>query len=470
MRRCVLSEIANRIRGNAEKFCTSDTFILFTAAICFIFYLTPVFYIGTGLLLLILIYCLFFMEDGRPVFAIAVFLCYTINQKFEPDELLTLIYAAIPFAVLVLCGFVYRGVKTVKKGATMGGLGWGICIVTLASVFSGLIAHFNWFYSALILICGAVAFMLYFLLRNNTDTGFKRFAVKCVFYMGILIALELLVFYLKAEDFWDTINRKDIYLGWGISNTAGMVLAISLPAGLYLSVKGKIPAAYMFASMVIFVALLFTFSRGNILFTLLLFPFMICYVFYRSKKRLPVVCAFVVGLCLVGIAVLVFRDKIYQIFKAMIEIGLDDRGRLELYKQAIQMFLANPIFGAGLEGKTFVYLAHNSVFQQLATGGLVAFFGMIPLYYQRYRTLLKRPTEFTVFACFSTLLFDLYGLMDINSYVLYLLFVILGLGVAAENEGDDAECVFSKLTVKEKYGFVTCGDAIAASVGRSDSN
>jgi hypothetical protein len=80
--------------------------------------------------------------------------------------------------------------------------------------------------------------------------------------------------------------------------------------------------------------------------------------------------------------------------------------------------------------------------------GIVGVIGFIPLYFQRYRLLLKNKSIFKLAVLFAVLSFEIYGLIDVMFTLLYLnLFVFLFLALS-ENEKPELR---QSIKLKQKF-------------------
>ena len=95
-------------------------------------------------------------------------------------------------------------------------------------------------------------------------------------------------------------------------------------------------------------------------------------------------------------------------------------GRIELYKAAIEAFLSSPITGIGT-ALTVVYDVtpwyHSTLFDTLASTGVVGLVMFIIHMFQKYRLLFKnRKDPFVFFVFIGFICSGLYGMIDVAYY------------------------------------------------------
>ena len=124
---------------------------------------------------------------------------------------------------------------------------------------------------------------------------------------------------------------------------------------------------------------------------------------------------------------LVLREKIADVFAKVLEQGLSDNGRFELWKRGIENFLCAPVFGKGLfgYGDTDVFIAanfiptmaHNTIVQLLSSMGIA---GTAAYGFYRVKTLLplfRKPT-FEKAVLYLPILLTL-GMSLLDNFVFY---------------------------------------------------
>ena len=281
---------------------------------------------------------------------------------------------------------------------------WGMLLLGLAYVLSGMgSAHYGEIWAKNIgfaLVQFACLFVPYLLFTALVDWEKARrdYFAWIGFFAGCVIALEIVNIYLAFNgDFISggSINdRWSIYLGWGMHNNIGAMLATTMPFAFYLACQYKRGYLFMLPAVGMMAALCLTVSRASILAGSLAFAASAALMILYSKNRRVNA---VVGLSLfaaAGVMVLIFREQLSNTFSILFEHGLlNDSGRFELYKNGLNVFYGDPILGEGFYPadmsifKNAYWFAgyeitdflpprwHNTVIQLLASCGILGLLG-----------------------------------------------------------------------------------------------
>ncbi|MFW5780529.1 MAG: O-antigen ligase family protein [Bacillota bacterium] len=266
--------------------------------------------------------------------------------------------------------------------------------------------------------------------EDKNPEAIIKLMVLVMFVSGLVITSQMIVYYIRLgsfESILDSVYHKSINVGWAGPNNVSPMLALCLPSSFYYAIK-KRNYGYWFIiiACIQYVLILSTLSRGTILFTTLALPFMLCYTMAKSENKLGT--GLVLSLCCAaGIALMAYYGpQLLDIINRMIGRGLDDSGRIELYKDALQVFKKYPLFGAGwdyrlgeMAGDGYTpYWYHSTPFQILANMGIVGavFFSLFSFwrYKNAFFTKKYRVAKYTIGA--GLLLFELYGFVDVNYF------------------------------------------------------
>ena len=182
------------------------------------------------------------------------------------------------------------------------------------------------------------------------------------------------------------LDRTKFFFGWGVTNTVGVSLAVLIPVIMYGAYKNRCGALYFIIATLTYVCVPFTLSRNALLASTAVY--VICVLIFclfgrkRSEFRFYTVCCVLVF----GAIMILAWSKIYPVFEDFFNRGIGDSGRFDIWRQAYEIFLKNPVFGAGfnglpnLDGAEIVepaffmpWMAHNTVFQLLCGMGIVGF-------------------------------------------------------------------------------------------------
>ena len=247
------------------------------------------------------------------------------------------------------------------------------------------------------------------------------------------------------------LNRGALYTGWGVYNNVGCIMAMCMPAPFYFAAQKKFGWLYVILGCVFFLGVVLTQSRGSILSAIAVLVLCGVAALIWAKKREKIGVAVVLGafVLAVGVGLAVKHDDTNILFSSLFKSGMNDSGRIEIYRSCWQDFLDAPFFGKGFyhtsgyvafdPGPFIPPRAHNTVFQLLASGGAFAF---LMYFWHRFTTVklcLYHPTAAKMFAflCVVSLLFT--SLLDCNFFNIgpgLLYSVLLVLAEGTDENGD----------------------------------
>ncbi len=206
-------------------------------------------------------------------------------------------------------------------------------------------------------------------------------------------------------------------------------LLMSMPFAFYLATKGRFSIFYFILGSLQYLALVFSFSRGGILFGNIIYPLVVIAAITLAKgERIRLLTAFVL---FIGITYAVFENWIIpvaDVYSAVVNrltISTQE-ARANLYRMAWSNFKAYPIFGTGLgfdtsahyNPKTMsMYWYHSTVFQVIGSLGIV---GIIAYFYQelvRLKVLVVGDLGFNLFVFIAMIGFSGYSLVNVGYFV-----------------------------------------------------
>lgn len=230
---------------------------------------------------------------------------------------------------------------------------------------------------------------LYYLLSgsvkwNQAPKEYLSWTGICVGY--VLIA-ELVGIYITQDVLVEgKILRENIFTGWGHYNSMGALFAMLIPLPFFLTDKGCARTAFAYMTAFLFwVALLFTCSRGSII---------VGTAVYAAGYVLSLACSryarrqwwiHLISILIPIAAVAYFREELRELFRRIIELGMNPGTRDKIYMEGLKQFRKFPVFGGSFfpvdyypyvwaDRTAFTDLFpprwHNTIVQLLATGGV----------------------------------------------------------------------------------------------------
>lgn len=212
-------------------------------------------------------------------------------------------------------------------------------------------------------------------------------------------------------------------LGNNLSNN----LLLSMPFAFYLATQGKNSVFYFVVGILQYFVMVMSMSRGGILFSSIVIPFLfiITLVIAKKKDRIKFLITTAVIAVIIAVVFFLWFQPIYDNLIGLLEVR-GNEARVNLYKLAWNNFLKHPIFGTGLAydpGLYYhpeamcIYWYHSTIFQILGSLGIV---GLIAYAYQeivRFFTLLEVKSRFNLYTLLSLGGFSAYSMVNVGYFV-----------------------------------------------------
>lgn len=415
-----------------RQFIHSIWYYVLVIAVTVIFHSLSLGIVGLGVLALLISAVLIVDDDFAPVMVTMGACVYVLNE-YPITDIYYIVFGAC--LALVLPSIAYFIYKNIKKGVrfSLGKYFLPLVLIVVAYSLGGIFSpYYNIGSFGFGVVISVVVLCCYLLLYNFNKSSFKDLAFHLISVVSIIIILEMWVDYFTSGDILALMQNKGVRVGVGEINLPAMTIGMWIPLLLAKGLNNKKDYLYVLTAVFALLNVVFTFSRGALLFTLIfgLVSLIIFYIKTEKKKNVSIT----VGSVLVVGAVLfaIFYSNIIGMLMHYIERGFDDTGRFELYQLAIQYFSEYPIFGVGWQVDTYSFIFsqfHSTPLQFLASMGVVGFLLMVPHYYQRYSTFLTKPNVYSMFLLMSVLICEGYGFIDQTctfsmSYIYIIIFML----------------------------------------------
>lgn len=432
-----------RIIKAFRAFLSSIWFVVLTAVIMVISNLFGLELLAFYFTLFSVLCIVLFAEDLRGVVPLALCDYMTISEKnnpashvqssifYSPAFKLQLIFIIVVLALALLARLVTKLMNGEKKSfpkLTIGFLALGV-----AYVLSGLFSpYYSWRTAVFGLVEIASLALFYFLFYYTVDwkNMDKRYLFFVLMIVGFGVFAEILGIYVRVLALDGSFSRGELVTGWGMYNNIGCVIAMCLPAPLYLAATQRHGWRYLLCGFILALALLMTQSRGSILFGGIVFLAGLVIVLVKSDKKERRLHLILIGvLAAVAIVVsVIFFEKISALFDSMPDHFFDNNGRNPIYKRGLEQFWGDPFFGVGFykcEGFRWGELPadaflparyHNTYIQLLASGGI---FAICCYLFHRIETLVvffKKPSREKTFLFLSIAALILTSIVDCHFF------------------------------------------------------
>lgn len=308
----------------------------------------------------------------------------------------------------------------------------------------------------IVVTAGVTMLVIYFVFSNKlcppSEVDFKKYFATCLLAAANLACLQLLYANLHILLYGNTEFVLPS-IGWANTNHIGYIILIAVPFCFYLMLKTRyVPYLIVELVFLIFCAIVSN-SDGSFGILIIFSPIM----FFAVYRKIPLVhfrkfhifCVVLLSALLACEIVVLFSDTvIISLQDELNSVISSDNGRTPLYNEAIRLFLLHPLMGTGighgfnndllLSSASGYY--HSTLYQLLASCGIVGIVVYLVYYVQRYRVLGKNYSDFSFFSVMSFLLFSIYSMVDCGEFNFILIYVTVTLAVCnyLNNKKDNA--------------------------------
>lgn len=381
---------------------------------------------------------LILFNDFKYIIPSVLFFIFSNNAGFSGDTIpIPLIICAVILILVMLIFFVrnkpnFKNIKSVR----------GIALLSI-SCFIPIFWHniipegkevFYFLYLAYFLYLFVYLFFASALNKNSF-----RMLVLTMGYLAILLASEcaLKVIELHNIDPSGNIFSYWYYLGWGLCNEAGIIMCMCLPFLFIVMIQTKniwkILYKLVFVGIII-IGMMFTGSRGTLLFGCIELALLLLWTIIFSKKRLLfIICTACAAVCgIIGIELLIGIKELFADFNTTFTDFFDAKGRYEIWQSGLNMWrkdFVSMTFGMGQVAEikylnsfngwadiNVVY--HSTIFHCMATMGNMGLGFLILHLIDKYKQAFKFNKDIMGLMVIGYTMVDLYGLID-NTYGMY---------------------------------------------------
>ena len=369
---------------------------------------------------------------------------YGKNDFSSPQAIAQLVTILVLAVVCLVTRVVFEIAVKGRNNKKYPILTTGYIALGLGYIMSGIFSHYDYLRSLLFALvqiaslCATYYFFFYTIdwSKRKVSDGAMVFTI-----IGLGMVLEVVGMYLKPDVIQKilqgTFTRSDLKSGWGVYNNVGGVMALLMPAPFYFACTKKRKWLYVLVASLLMLAVVLTQSRGAIVAGGVVYVACTVFTFVYSPKcdhkELAITFGSIYTTALVTIFLLYSGRVDDPVWNSMIDTGLDDSGRFQIYLTGLKQFLEAPFFGNGFycgEGLVFQYgqgtiptenyfippRYHNTVVQLLASCGVVGFAGYGYHRYQTVKLFVKKPAPHKTFLAMSLLAHILASLLDCHMF------------------------------------------------------
>ena len=437
-----------------KKFFYSDAYLAIIGILIIVAWYTKIPIIAFLPASILVMTALIVLDDFSPMLPIILY-APCIFQTKDPAPYWWQLVGAIPLVIGLVFHFVYYRPKRAKLRMVIPQL-----LIAAAMLLGGLGSISKEHYLGTLtynVMLGFLPLIFYVVMaiysKPNKYNDFAKYFAKVSVWYGILLGAEVIAMYImKSPDLNKLGAGFAIDLGWGIDNNVATILMIASPMAFYLATTDKHKVFYTVLGILNFAFTMITFSRGGILYGAVgaVLSGLIALKINSGKARLKIFIPMLITVVGLLTVYLIFMDPINTHLLKLINV--DDHGisgRDDLYREAVEVFKANPIFGAGLgfdgeyyaqpEGMYF-YWFHSTFFQILGCTGAVGLAAYAIYYVVRYAIVFRHfeRNTFAQFAFIGLLCFEAYSMMDTGTFIPYPIMVyVMLLTLCIEQTNDN---------------------------------
>ncbi len=456
VRSITLSPVFEKIR----TFMNSDiyTIVIFILASLAVIFKLEI--LGTMIFANIIMFSIAVCKNYMPAFqAMMLVICFTIRCKNSFDDFVKIWWLAIPMVLFFVMHFVFYGARLKKGACTMGILATSVAVTLggLGSISAKEYFSSNSLFYVFLLGFGMLILYLFFTAELNFENPeeiadkFTKAMMLVIFFLCVCIAEEYI-------DRIDEFLKKPGVLPFQWRNNASTMLMLAMPFPFYFSTR---KFRYFTVGMLAFVAIMFTGSRGGLLFGLIELVICITVMFIINRKNRKKLLFVVIGSVII---LLLISPLILELLEyTLSRFVTDDQNkiRLGMFKRGIEDFFSNPIFGRGIGYMGNSDIHHNAKFtlcwyhcspiQVMGSFGIVGILAYGYLVFVRIRLYIRNISFFNTILFLSYIGLELMSLVNPGIFSPFpYLFIATIYFVMMENYGGEDRKEQLKSLLKEK--------------------
>ena len=388
---------------------------------------------GFSIYIIICCYLLVRQRDSTPILPLVIYFI-TVFRDLSVTSSILFYILLIPVLVCLIIHFI----KFPPIPFCFGKLFLPFFAITSAMLVGGLLSpHLaDWHKGLLYAIPLGPGLMLIYLFFNNylrppEDFDSKKYFSIALVIMGFICSIDILIYSINKFTLL-TSEFATSHVGWANTNGVGAIMLVVLPACCYLLVKSKNVFCYTLMVLTFYVTIFLTKSDGALGISCVFLPILIFFVYKKLPKKQRQAFLSLIGFiaiigCLTIIA-LQYNGLLESYLASIKKSFKSDTGRSKLYRDAIQNFLKNPIFGVGLGYYNDASLNvainplsrfnfHSTFFTSLACMGSFGLLAYFYYFYKRYAIITERNTYFNKFMFIAFSMFECYGFIDVCEFI-----------------------------------------------------
>ncbi len=421
------SKFLNKLNDLGDRFFYSPLYFILLASAIFLCWFFEVEAYGVIGIIFFASIMLVLRRDATPLVPVIIMVAMIFPKDIDPMTYANVFYFFIPLPIALGIHFVRFRVPF-----RVGKLFFSQLAVSVALLLGGIGTISVEMYTrgltyALLLGVAILFFYFFFYLYAYPpkNVNFKGWIAHFLNVVGVLISAQVITRYVQNPELIKAVG-SGASIGWGVGNNYATVLLISVAGTFYLATKSKLSVVYLLLAVVQYVVIILGWSRGATLFAAIILPMYLVAMIVGAKenRRFVWFALTIVGALLLG-TLLGAWDEIMALVEKILSQGTGVSGRDKLYTEAVDMFKAHPIFGAGVgfDGDYYtletmpMYWFHSTYYQVMGSMGAVGLAAYAFYYYQRYRVMVRKNCVFSVLMLIAMVGFEGYSMIDTGTFV-----------------------------------------------------
>lgn len=419
-----------------QKIFESLPFLIGLSIVTLIIWYFGLEFIGMPLFALAAILILALYKNGMLVVPFFLNMLFMISQtEWSLDLIPTYLYLLPAFIII---GFIIHFIRF-KPRFNKGKLFYPLILLFVGMLLSMINAEFIDTNYLFYLVIGLFYLFIYFFFKSTINGESLPYLIKIFAVSGVLISVQVLIYYMRVDDVISALATKNLDLGWGISNFVATYLIMFIAAMFYYIKIYKLHIIPVLLATFEVIMLLFTLSRGGILSFLLTFILLMAYLFHNCEQKKQMALNILFGMIVLTIFIIVRFDIFETIYNRLTDGFFADNGRFSLWIEAWQKFIEHPLLGAGLFARvsgSYFGFYHNTFMHTIATLGLIGLASVIWQIIEIVKMFINRFTMEKTILFIALIGANIHGMVD-NVYYMpqfMIIFFIVIAGVENYNE------------------------------------
>lgn len=458
------SKFLNKLNDFGDRFLYSRLYFALLSLTIFLCWFFEVEAYGVIGIIFFASIVLIMRRDTTPLIPIIFVVAMIFPRDIDPMTYANVFYFFIPLPIAIVTHFIRFRVPF-----RIGKLFFPQLAVSIALLVGGLgsisLEHYTIGLVYAILLGVAILFFYFFFYLyayppKNVD--FKLWIANALNLIGLIIVAQVATRYVQEFEIHSRIG-SGVSIGWGIANNYATILLITLGGTFYLASKSKFSVLYLINAVLQYIVIVISWSRGATLFAVVVLPMFLIALLVGTPKdnRRYMLTGLVIVLAVFVGALIALWDPIMELVDGILAQGTGVSGRDKLYQEAVDVFMANPIFGAGVgfDGIYYrqetmpMYWFHSTLFQIIGSMGIVGIIAYAWYYYARYRVMVRKRCIFSVFMIIGMIGFEGYSMIDTGTFVplpIMFIVILMTLIIELDNKAHPETFIDYKALIKRK--------------------